>query len=163
MTRLILMRHAKSSWAEPGKKDHARPLNKRGNRAAAAIGHWMQEENYVPHQILSSSAKRTRETFEGLGIEGKPAYLDKLYEADPQDMLEVLRGATGATVLMIGHNPTIADFAHDLVVQAPDHPKFGGYPTCATLVVDFPVADWGEVQPGTGTPVDFIVPRELTD
>jgi len=43
MKRLILMRHAKSDWGDPGLPDHDRPLNKRGRRAATALGHWLRD------------------------------------------------------------------------------------------------------------------------
>ena len=63
--RLILIRHAKSSWANPGQGDHARPLNPRGRRAATAIGGWLADKGYVPDLILCSDAQRTRETTAG--------------------------------------------------------------------------------------------------
>ena len=59
--RLILMRHAKSSWDNPFAEDHQRPLNGRGKRSAKAIGEWLRAQGYLPDQILSSSATRTRE------------------------------------------------------------------------------------------------------
>ena len=131
-------------------------------RSAAALGSWLKENGYLPDQILSSSSQRTRETCDGLKLDADTAFLDALYHAGPGQMLSVLKGATGQCVLMLGHNPGIALFAHDLVQEAPAHPRFGDYPTCATLVVDFPVEDWTELQPGTGRVVTFIIPRELT-
>jgi phosphohistidine phosphatase len=64
---------------------------------------------------------------------------------------------------MLGHNPGIAGFAEDLVSHAPDHPRFADYPTCATLVVDFDVNDWSDMTHGSGTPLAFVIPRELTE
>ncbi|MBZ0123364.1 MAG: histidine phosphatase family protein, partial [Roseovarius sp.] len=66
----------------------------------------------------------------------------------------------GETVLMIGHNPGIGWLAQTLVADPPPHPRFFDYPTGATLVAGFDVADWADA--GTGRTVEFIVPRELT-
>ncbi|MFC7538294.1 SixA phosphatase family protein [Siccirubricoccus deserti] len=62
----MLLRHAKSSWDDPGLPDHARPLNARGRRAAAAIAQAMQELRLSPDIVLVSSARRTLQTLEAL-------------------------------------------------------------------------------------------------
>ena len=66
MRRLILMRHAKSSWADPGQRDLDRPLNKRGRRSAALVGGWLKRKGYRPDQALVSSARRAQETWSGV-------------------------------------------------------------------------------------------------
>jgi len=76
-------------------------------------------------------------------------------------MLAVLRHATGHQVLMLGHNPGIAEFAALLVAAPPDHERFDDYPTGATLVVSFDIADWSALHPGTGTVVQFLTPHDL--
>jgi phosphohistidine phosphatase len=165
MKRLILTRHAKSSWDDPLTPDHDRPLNDRGKAAAADLGQWLASRDYVPGEVLCSDAVRTRKTFSGIApalpgapvLELKPA----LYHAGPDVMMAVLRHAKADVVMMIGHNPGIAEFAARLVAHPPHNPEFSRYPTGATLVVDFDVADWGKVAFGTGTTVDFIVPREI--
>ena len=48
MKRLILTRHAKSSWDDPLTPDHDRPLNERGKAAAADLGVWLASRGYVP-------------------------------------------------------------------------------------------------------------------
>ena len=161
--RLILMRHAKSSWDNPFAEDHQRPLNGRGKRSAKAIGEWLRAQGYLPDQILSSSATRTRETCAGLQLEADKRFLDGLYHAGAGQMLEVLKQGSGECVLMLGHNPGIAWFASELVERPPEHPRFNDYPTCATLVVDFQISTWRDLRPGTGQVVDFVIPRELTD
>lgn len=161
MKRLILMRHAKSSWGEPELSDHARPLNGRGKRSAEALGEWLKQRKFVPYQTLSSSSTRTRETFAKLELKGEVQWLDGLYHADPDDILRALRQATGQTVLLLGHNPGIAEFAQDIVEKAPDHPRFDDYPTGATLVAEFDIDDWSLLETGTGHALDFVVPRDL--
>ena len=56
MKRLILMRHAKSSWATPGQDDHARPLNGRGKVSARVLGEWLTHHGYIPDLTLSSDS-----------------------------------------------------------------------------------------------------------
>jgi len=165
MKRLILTRHAKSSWDDPLTPDHDRPLNERGKAAAADLGQWLASRGYVPEKVLCSDAARTRATYSGIApalpatpvLELKPA----LYHAGAEVMLAVLRHAKSDTVMMIGHNPGIADFATRLVARAPLNPEFERYPTGATLVVDFAIDSWDDVTFGAGATVDFIVPREL--
>ena len=160
MPRLILMRHAKSSWDDLALDDHARPLNKRGRASAKAMGAWLRAKGYVPASVLCSSAQRTRETWTGLAFDAPVVYLDALYHASPDPMMTHLRKAGTETVLMIGHNPGIAMFAHMLLREPPAHPRFDDYPTCATMVADFE-APWPETEWKTGTCIDFAIPREV--
>ncbi|MEY4984289.1 MAG: hypothetical protein RIR62_2555 [Pseudomonadota bacterium] len=165
MKRLILTRHAKSSWDDPLTPDHDRPLNERGKAAAADLGVWLASRGYVPDEVLCSDALRTRKTWSGIApalpgtpvLELKPA----LYHAGPDVMLAVLRHAKGDCVMMIGHNPGIAEFAERLVARAPANADFARYPTGATLVCDFALDGWDQVGWGMGTVDDFIVPREI--
>lgn len=163
--RLIVMRHAKSSWGTPDLEDHARSLNDRGRRSAAAIGAWLQERGYVPETVLSSDAQRTRETWaEMAGAFGHAptvAWQPTLYLAGAGALFTALQNAQGGTVLLLAHNPGIAGFAHALLAQPPRHPRFLDYPTAATLVATFAAERWADVAPGTGRAEDFVVPRDL--
>lgn len=161
MKQLVLIRHAKSDWGFD-RVDHDRPLNKRGRRAAAAVGAWLRQHAYLPKEVLCSTAARTRETLDLLDIPAAQARFETaLYHAAPDTMLGVLRTATGDSVLMLAHNPGIAAFAAALLTDPPDHPRFDAYPTCATLVARFDIEDWTELAPGTGKAKAFIVPRDL--
>ncbi|MES2844838.1 MAG: histidine phosphatase family protein [Pseudomonadota bacterium] len=166
MKRLILTRHAKSAWDDPATPDHDRPLNERGKAAAADLGIWLASRGYVPGEVLCSDALRTRKTWSGIApaLPGTPILHLKpaLYHAGPDVMLAVLRHATADTVMMIGHNPGIADFAQRLIARAPVNSEFARYPTGATLVCDFAVDSWADAAFGQGTTVDFIVPSEIT-
>lgn len=163
--RLILTRHAKSAWDDPTMADHDRPLNERGHAAAADLGAWLASRGYLPQTVLCSDALRTRQTWDGIAatLPGTPALVLKpsLYQAGPDVMLAVLRHAQGDTVMMIGHNPGIAEFAARIVARAPLNPEMHRYPTGATLVASFEIDDWAEVDWGMGAQRDFIVPREL--
>jgi len=163
--RLILTRHAKSSWTDPLMSDKDRPLNKRGRASAKAIGRWLATRSYSPEQVLCSSAVRTRETWARISDKmitpPKAEYLDALYLAEPDQMLAILQQADKDVVMMVAHNPGSAFMAQGLVKDPPKHGRFDHYPTGATAVIDFPVADWSDVTWRMGEAVDFIVPREL--
>ncbi len=166
--RLILMRHAKSSWNDTTLEDHDRPLNKRGRRSAEAVGKWLAEHGYRPDMVLSSDSARTRETWERMAphlpAPRQIVWTRSLYLAGPSAFLHALRDVRDArSVLMLGHNPGISHFASAIVGAPPHHERFGDYPTGATLVAEFDRASWAEVTPASGRAVDFMVPRELTD
>ena len=161
--RLILTRHAKSSWDDPEMPDHERPLNRRGRRAALELGEWLHSRGYEPDEVLCSTAQRTRDTWAGVKaapLEVTPALqlVDGLYQASPEAMLAALRAARGDCVMMIGHNPGIGEFSRMLPLRAPNDPAFARYPTAATLVVDFQAASWADVRPCQGSVLDFFVP-----
>lgn len=160
MRRLVLIRHAKSDWSA-ALEDHARPLNARGRRSAPLIGAWLQEAGYLPGEVICSDAARTRETFDGLGIDAPASYTRLLYHAEAPDILEVLRAASAETVALIGHNPGIGDFAGWIVATPPAHPRFHDYPTAATLVAEFAIDNWRDADFGMARAVDFVIPREL--
>ncbi|MDR9428083.1 MAG: histidine phosphatase family protein [Salibaculum sp.] len=165
--RLILIRHAKSSWDDSRAEDHARVLNARGRRSARAIGAWLRDKGYRPDAILSSDSARTTETvdlMQSAWWDLVPVrYLPALYHAPPQILLEALRTATVPRVALVAHNPGLGDFAAAMAAEPPAHPDFHRYPTGATTVMDFDISDWRDAAPGTGHVVDFIVPRDLTD
>ena len=64
--RLIIMRHAKSSWTSGALSDHERPLNARGIRDAPRVGAALVKRGWLPQLVLSSDSERTRETFAGM-------------------------------------------------------------------------------------------------
>ncbi|MEM7320772.1 MAG: histidine phosphatase family protein [Pseudomonadota bacterium] len=164
MTRtLILTRHAKSSWDDPWLADHERPLNKRGRKAAGRIGRWLTERGYIPDQVVSSDAMRTRETLARMDLPTiSTKFTRNLYHAGPLAMLDTLSKADGETVLLLGHNPGIADFATRLVTRAPAHSRFLDYPTCATTIIRFDVKGWAGLNWNSGDVLEFVIPRELT-
>jgi phosphohistidine phosphatase len=163
--RLILTRHAKSSWDDPLLDDVDRTLNDRGEASADAIGAWLAGKGLVPGEALVSSARRTRETWARIAAAlptGIPArFEERLYHAGPDTILKVLRSATAPVAILIGHNPGMAEFAARIVAAPPRHPRFADYPTAATAVIDFDAARWADVGWHGGRVADFVVPREL--
>ena len=163
--RLILIRHAKSSWDDPFADDHARVLNSRGQKAALAIGDWLADKGYVPEIVICSDAARTVETAERIlqKLQPEPKFLTsgRVYHASPDTILDVVQKQTAQTVAVIGHNPGIGMLANGLVKTAPKHHRFSDYPTCATTVIDFDIGSWRDIKPRTGICADFTVPRDL--
>jgi phosphohistidine phosphatase len=122
---LMLFRHAKSAW--PDVADHDRPLARRGIRAAPVMGRWLHDAGLVPGQVLCSTARRARETWQfartGLAAAPPVTFDARIYEATATDLLALIREvppATG-TLLLIGHNPGIEDLAL-LLAAAPSAP-----------------------------------------
>ncbi|MDX2485364.1 MAG: histidine phosphatase family protein [Pseudodonghicola sp.] len=162
MTRtLILTRHTKSSWDTADMLDQDRPLNARGRRSARALGEWLRSKGLTPDQVLCSSARRTRETYDRMGFDTAAEVTDDLYLVDANRILRVLSEASGETVLLLGHNPGIALFAAEILAVPPDHPKFDTYPTGATLIARFDIDSWDRIAWRGGDLVDFTVPRDL--
>ncbi|MDA9208126.1 histidine phosphatase family protein [Octadecabacter sp.] len=162
--RLILIRHAKSSWDAPF-DDHARTLNDRGRATATAIGDWLASKDYSPNTVYTSDAARTLETTDRIisALRNAPTVhpVPQMYHGAPATLLSVLQRAEGDTVMLVAHNPGIAFFAEDIVSQAPKHGRFLDYPTCATLVCDFPINKWADAVSRSAQVVDFIVPKDL--
>jgi phosphohistidine phosphatase len=121
---LLLMRHAKSSWADGDLDDHERPLNARGREAAPRMAKVLVENGIVPQLILVSSSVRTRETVERMlpVIGDVPVKVVKgLYHASPMTLLEIIHshGAGADPLMVVGHNPgmetTVSNIAGNLV------------------------------------------------
>ena len=173
MKRLYLLRHAKSSWGNPGLPDHERPLNARGQGAAQAMGTYLASLSPAPQTILASTAKRVVETLAILlpaaGLEHAPVARDRgLYLAEPKVLLSRLRQAPADAegLLMVGHNPGLHDFALKLAgeVTAENRPARDAlrdaYPTCALAIIAFPLAEsWLEIGWGDGRLDDFVTPK----
>ncbi|MGR3469273.1 MAG: SixA phosphatase family protein [Shimia sp.] len=160
MTRLIVLRHAKSSWDHPDLSDHDRPLNARGIEGAGLIGAWLRENGWAPSHVHVSSAVRTQETWERTGLEAEVTVHRTLYLAAPVDIRRVLRRAEGEAVMVIGHNPGIAEFASRILGRHPVHPRFHDYPTAACTVAEVSVP-WSELTWGQAQLEGFTVPRDL--
>jgi phosphohistidine phosphatase len=162
---LYLLRHAKSSWDDPGLADHDRPLAPRGRRAGELLAAHARRSQIAPQLVLCSSSTRTRQTLALLELAGEPVVLYErgLYAASEIALLERLRSVRDdvASVMLIGHNSGIEQLA--LLVAS-------GGPRIATLREKFPTGalatlafhgGWRELGPGVAELEDFVVPREL--
>ncbi|MBT0955794.1 histidine phosphatase family protein [Alphaproteobacteria bacterium KMM 3653] len=161
MKTLLLLRHAKSSWDDFTLDDHDRPLNARGRAGAKAIGDWLRAENIAPQRVLCSTAKRTVETWEGLGLTSDIKFVPSFYHAHPEAMQKHLGRESAETVMLIGHNPGMAALADQLIAEPPKHPRFFDFPTASLAVVDFDAAGWDSIKARSGTARAFVTPADL--
>jgi len=163
--RLIVMRHAKSSWEYSHLADHDRPLSKRGRKSSDAIGKWLVENGYAPKVVISSTSQRTRETWEIVSQHLPQAchvrFAKELYHGGSGSFFSQLAQVDVSPALLLGHNPGIGFFANSILQQTPKDAAFQKYPTAATLVCDFPISRWSNAECGMASLVDFVVPRSL--
>jgi phosphohistidine phosphatase len=166
MNRLLLLRHAKSSWDDPSLADHERPLAPRGHRAAESMAEHLRSSVPKPDLVLCSSALRTRETLDRMSKAFGDAEVvvdDELYGANDDVLLERLRGVTDRfeTVAMIGHNPGIHDLAITLAGSGADLGRMRTkFPTGALAVLAFD-GPWRELAPGAARLEAFVTPKDL--
>jgi phosphohistidine phosphatase len=165
--RLLLLRHAKSDW--PDVADHERPLAKRGKRDSPAVGRWLGRSGHVPDAVVCSTARRARETWElaatGLaeavpGAAPPVRYEPRVYEATVLGLLMLVREFSDElrTVLLVGHNPALAELAAGLT--APPQSPPAAFPTAAVAVLGLD-GDWASTEPGEARLLAFAVPADM--
>ena len=116
MKKLLLMRHAKSSWKDSDVPDHDRSLKKRGQKDAEKMGKLLKSKKIVPDLIISSTAIRAEKTAEILAkackYDNEIIFCDSLYMAEPADILKVIKehAKKQKCLLVIGHNPGMEAF-----------------------------------------------------
>lgn len=170
MLKLALLRHAKSSWDDPGLDDFDRPLNDRGRHAAAVMGRVLASMNFFPDAVLCSPSKRTRETLariEPFAGAAQPAIVfdQSLYLAAAGDILARVRHVSGpATCLMVvGHNPGLHTLAAQLAVSGDARQLTRlreKFPTGALAVLSFPAAAWAGLYVQSGHLDAFMTPKD---
>jgi phosphohistidine phosphatase len=174
--RLILWRHAKSSWDRPGLSDKERTLNERGRRSAPAMGRWLAGMGYTPDLILTSDSVRTRETValarpefeaERGGHAPRIIYISALYLAGAREILHVLKdhGDPDAdTTMIVAHNPGLAVLALSLPPKDMRHDvehMIGKFPTAAAAIFRLPREGIGGELAGRCALEAFMKPKSL--
>lgn len=167
MKRLHLLRHAKSSWDEPGLSDHDRPLAPRGRRAAKLVADHLEWRGIEPVLVLCSPAKRTRQTLTRISSalgEGTDVRIEPdLYGASAGELLSIVNAIPGepGSVMLIGHNPGIKDLAIQLARPAPELGRLQHkFPTAALATLEFE-GPWRELAPGGAELASFVKPKQL--
>jgi phosphohistidine phosphatase len=165
--RLFVLRHAKSSWDDPGLDDHERPLAPRGRRAVEAIAAHLSASGIEPEVVLCSSSRRTRETLQGVAVGGEHLIESGLYSASCDEVLDRLRQLPDdvSAAMLIGHNPA----AQMLVLRLTNHDGDGDadptreevkrkFPTGALATLTFD-GTWSELAPGRARLQEFTSPK----
>ena len=168
MTELLIFRHAKAVRSASG-GDKDRPLEKKGRAAAERMGSWMREKGLAPELALVSDARRTRETFayaakefgSAIPARNEPA----IYEADVETLLRLVRKSEPnvRSILLIGHNPGLADLA-SLLADRGDRMALSRlrakFPTSAIAQLSCD-GSWRDWRPGAARLIDFVTPASL--
>jgi len=169
MKRLLLLRHAKSSWDDPSLSDFARPLAARGLAAAPRMGAYLLSENLQPDVVLCSGARRAVQTLETIApFLGTPGVRieDTLYMAPAEVLINRIRRLEDeiGSVLMIGHNPAFEEVALRLTGDGRKKPLKAirkKYPTCALAVLHFDVDAWALITQHSGFLERFVRPKDV--
>lgn len=144
MKQLILVRHAKSDWGNPGLDDIDRPLNERGKKDAPAMAKRLLDKEVKIELIVSSPAKRAAKTArffaEAYDIKKQDiVYLPELYLASPAVFMKVISGldTKADSIAIFSHNEGITDFANQLT-----NTRIDNIPTCGVFAVKADCKDW---------------------
>ncbi|MET7332644.1 histidine phosphatase family protein [Nonomuraea sp. NPDC005650] len=154
MRTLIVLRHAKAAHIA-GLADRERPLTERGERDAKRAGDEIRAAGLAPDLVLCSPALRTKRTAEIAFPEAEIGYEGDIYEAYPDELLELVRRVDPelSTVVLCGHNPGVHELAVGLA---------GGEYTFrpgAFAVIEVE-SDWDELWMGEGRLVTLWDPKE---
>lgn len=160
MKTLYIMRHAKSSWKFEELSDHDRPLNKRGRTDAPLMGQELVANNAKIQLILSSPAVRAITTATLVAREldydaDDIAIDDRIYGASAAELLEIVREAPADvdSMLMVGHNDAISEFANML------SPKpLTSMPTAGVVALRFDCESWHDVNRSNAGLLFYEVP-----
>lgn len=162
MKTLILVRHAKSSWASIGQLDFDRPLNDRGKKDAVGMGQELYNENIQIDLFVSSPAKRARKTCKAF-VEAYNkntndiVFIDKLYHASTAVFDNVINTLDDKdnVVAIFSHNPGITEFASSLCSDKP----IVDMPTCGVFAVQAAANSWLEFESAKKKFLFFKTPK----
>lgn len=161
MKTIFLLRHAKSDWNNEDLDDFDRPLNSRGLKTAPKIGKLIGKNQFEIDLIISSPAKRARQTAilvkESAEIKGEIEYEERIYEASLQTLLEIVNefDEKYKTVLMVGHNPSFERLLYFLTGDLQP------MPTAALALIDLTIDRWNEINAECGNLRNLIRPKEM--
>ena len=149
MKTLMIIRHAKSSWNEPGLPDHDRPLNDRGLQDASLMGAVLRDWDLPPTRVISSSAVRALTTAElvlqeiGWGVDEIQVEED-LYHASAGGTLDIILSQEDRleSLMLFGHNPGMTDLVNRL--SDADLTKL---PTAGLFIAQYDVPRWQDLGP----------------
>jgi phosphohistidine phosphatase len=163
---LVVMRHAKAEQSGPS--DYERQLSDRGIIDATEAGQWLANRGVEPDQALVSAAVRTQQTWEavaeGAGWDLEGTLEEALYDAGPETALDLIRECDEAirTLVLVGHNPTMASLAA-LLDDGEGDDEAGnevavGFPTSALAVFSYD-GDWSDLDEASASVVAYHVGR----
>ena len=165
MKTLLLMRHAEAGPV--GRHgDKGRRLTARGLEAAMTMGRFLDRSGHLPDLALVSDSQRTRETVDALGsalrLQPQVEFDLAIYRGDRDELLDHIRtrGATAHCILVVGHNPAIADLAETLA-GSEAAAAWHGFPTAAVAIFAVQSDGWERLGPDCTTLERFVTPALL--
>lgn len=163
MKSLFLIRHAKSSWDNPGIRDFDRGLNERGLREAPMMAGLLLQRGFTPDLIVSSPAKRAFSTArffaEAFGHpEQNIERIPDIYEASVMDILHIIHKLPDAAqrVYIFGHNPTFTDVANRFADDFIDN-----VPTCGIVHLETEAERWADMYEDNTRLRACLFPKEV--
>jgi len=163
MRTLYLIRHAKSSWDNPGLRDFNRPLNDRGQRDAPLMATLIAKMDIKPDLLVSSPARRAITTAQffadALGIADDEVVRNQdIYEAYPQEILRLISELPelAETVFLFGHNPTFTEVANRFTDDFIEN-----IPTCGVVRIESPAESWRSFYEGNARVTAKYFPKEV--
>lgn len=164
--RLILIRHAKSSWDEPLLSDHQRELADRGIKDCALMAYSCQSQLAEPDKFYCSTATRAVDTLslilaeKALGDTVSIEYSDAFYTFNSNELVNQISELDEQyqCVGIVGHNPAITDLVNQLTRST-----ISNVPTGALVVIDFTQSLWRNISTKTEDAVlsYFATPKQL--
>ncbi len=167
MKQLYILRHAKSSWAQPGLGDIQRPLNKRGLKQVSSLRAWIDQQGIIPDKVLCSPATRTQETYRGIkaAFDATPfETIASLYNGRMDDYLQALWVQEADKIMVIGHNPTCDELARYLTKPgspASDKLMAHHFGTATMAVFSLDTSDWQQLGQASGSLDVMLRPKDL--
>jgi len=163
MKKLIIVRHAKSSWDFPELSDYDRPLNRRGKKNAPEMGRRLASRGILPDMIISSPAKRAAATAKRIAMEIGYSIKDikkepLFYHGSMNDIIKVVKSSSNkiSTLMIFGHNPDLTSVTNSLTGS-----DIYNIPTCGIAEIDFDISAWNEIEKNIGTLVNFDYPKKV--
>jgi phosphohistidine phosphatase len=158
MKKLYLVRHAKSSWEEPGGSDMDRPLLEKGIKRTMKVIRFLKERAVKIDLMISSPAIRAFQTAvlvaKGIGYpEDKIRVERKIYDGYYDRILDLIYATSNEvnSLMIFGHNPTITHLANLFL-----HPGVDLLPTTGTICISFDTEKWESI-PSIDPVSEFIV------
>lgn len=143
MKQLLIVRHAKSSWADASQSDFDRTLNERGKRDAPAMAQRLLQKQIIIDAFITSAANRAQKTAKifAAAINSKAPFIvtETLYLAPSETFYQLIKDIdnTFNTVAIFAHNPGITDFVNTLTTYRTDN-----VPTCGIFAVSSNANTW---------------------
>jgi len=151
MKTLLIIRHAKSSWAEQDMDDFDRSLNERGLKDAPEMAERLKSKGIMPDLIISSPALRAKTTSgifkDVLGYNKEIEFQEEIYHSGTGFLRSKLKDYSDEndTIAIFGHNP---DFTY--LISFFSGQQIGNLPTCGIACIDFEIETWKNVNQVNG-------------